>query len=1062
MKKNDWENQHITRINTVAMHSPLGAFASLEEARVSEPETSENFICLNGKWKFYLADKPCNVPKGFYSKKTEELDWNTISVPGNWELNGYLSPIYRIQQYPFQKYKCEHFFVEPGGLKEGREPDIDYDLNPPYVPEDNPTGCYSIEFNVKKAWLGKNIFISFQGVESAFYLWINGEMVGYSQDSRLPAEFDISNYISVGANCLSLMVLRWSDGTYLERQDNWTLTGINRDVFLYCKPKEYIRDFKVIPIITEEGNGIISAYCYTNITNYFSDKSIEMYLYDSNNNYMDKTRKITVSCETPLNKYNDEQLCEEYGAAFIKMEVKKPKLWSSEKPNLYKLVFVLYDAEGQPVDFENVRIGFRTVELIDDVLCLNGERLILRGVNRHEHDARTGRYVTKERMEQEIKAIKALNFNAVRTCHYPNSSTWYNLCDKYGIYVIDEANIETHGIQGQISQDTEWAGVFLDRMTRMVLRDKNHPSILFWSLGNESSVGINHAVMSGWCRYYDPYRLVLFDEFSWNARSSDVKDLRYQMFLKHHENENRNIILAEYAYSAGNSNGNLEDYWERIRRYKNISGAFVWDWSDRSIAVKQEDGTEKMTLPSDFEGNIDKDYYALTGITDYDLNFHPGAYELKNVQSPIYIDNMKKDRLKIILEDSSVVPFLHHIIVNWELVSKGNIIDEGSIQTLTYQSPRIAACKIESPYYDDLDLYESYLNVRCVLKSDLIGRCAGDEICRRQFRLDTEIKSADKKRWLPDYFVNKADYCSCDKVRNQGHIIEKPDTISLLNGTAQIVVCRKTGNILSYRLGHLAVINGLKENYYRAPTSIDKGGIAEQWERAGLAHLREEMVDYSIRDSDAIVELFVRKKMEGGINKVTSIQSKITYMLHNNGELIIKNSVDINTECDWLPRIGLEVIFNETFSEVEWYGRGPMESYCDRKNTAFMGLYKTYVNKTICPYLIPSECGGREDVHYLTVSNGRESVGIYADKLFHFNAHKNGTKDFAVTKHNYELPNRNSIYICLDSIHCGVGGDDGWSRNVHKEFRIPIQPYQYVFHIKPIKTRIAGGKNYER
>lgn len=1062
MKRNDWENQHITRFNTVAMHSPLGAYTSLEEARVSEPEESEQYVCLNGRWKFYLADSPQNAPKEFYSIQPKELDWETIPVPGNWELNGFLSPIYKNQKYPFPFHSDEMYFVESGGMKEGREPDLDYNLNPPYVPKNNPTGCYSTEFIVKDEWQGKNIFISFQGVESAFYLWINGKMAGYSQDSRLPAEFDISQYITVGYNYLAIMVLRWSDGTYLERQDNWTLTGINRDVCLYCKPKEYIRDFKVAASVSKKGDGLVSAYCYTNITKNFSEKSVEMYLYDSSGICIGKTDKTAISYETPLNKYDDEQSCAEYGAAFITMKIVRPKLWSSEEPNLYKLVFVLYDVEGQEADFENTRIGFRTIELIDDVLCLNGKRLILRGVNRHEHDARTGRYMTKERMEQDIKAMKYMNFNAVRTCHYPNSSKWYDLCDKYGIYVIDEANIETHGIQGQVSQDTEWAGAFLERMTRMVLRDKNHPSILFWSLGNESSVGINHAVMSGWCRYYDPYRLVLFDEYSQKARSSDVKDLRYQMFLKHNKNENRNIILAEYAYASGNSSGNLEDYWSCIKSNEKISGAFVWDWSDRSILVRQTNGIEKLCIPSDFEGNTDKDYYAVTGIMDHELNPHPGAYELKNVQSPIQLKCTKKDWLEIVLDDSSVVPILHHIIVNWKLVCKGMEVEEGSIKALAYQSEKNAVCRIKSMHGDELEECEAYLNIMCVLKSDLAGRKAGDEICRRQFPLGSGSGKTGKERWLPDFLKKTEVYSDNDKRRDQGYVIEELDVIRVINGAAQINVCKKTGQILNYQLGAAIVIGKIKENYYRAPTSIDKGGIAEQWERSGLADLKGEVLDYSVRYADFSLELLIRKKMEGGIDKKTFILSEITYVLHDSGELIIENSVDISAECDWLPRIGLEVVLNETFSEIEWYGRGPIESYSDRKNAAFIGRYQTNVYETVCPYLIPSECGGREDVCYLTAADGKQIIGIFAESLFHFSVHKNSTEDFAVSRHNYELPKRNSIYICLDAVHCGVGGDDGWSRNVHKEFQVPVQPYQYTFHIKPVKSTDSRRGNDER
>ncbi len=490
----DWENPLITGRNKQPAHVLMGAYPDAATALSCNRQSSSYVRSLNGVWKFHLATCPEKAPQGFFAENYDASNWANITVPGNWQLQGYDDiPIYTNVAYPFPP-------------------------NPPFVPNENPTGCYRMKFTIEPTWQGRKILLVFESVDSAFYLWINGQEAGYSQDSRLPAEFDITSFVRAGENTLAVQVMRYSDGTYLEDQDMWLLSGIQRDVILYSKPQISLQDFTVRTLLDNRyEDAVLHIEAQISRGTIPSTYSLEAKLYDADGN--------PVLANPAIAHFNDRMLHQtgiKMGWAVISQPVVNPQKWTAETPYRYRLVLTLCDAQGAAIDYESCRVGFRQIEIKDSIILVNGKRLVLRGVDRHEHHPERGRALTQNDMLAEIKLMKQLNFNAVRTSHYPDHPFWYELCDEYGIYLIDETNLETHGVWDDLSNDPLWLHAYMERATRMVLRDKNHPSVLFWSLGNESGCGTNHAAMAAWIRSYDPTRLVHYESGHTGPQISDV------------------------------------------------------------------------------------------------------------------------------------------------------------------------------------------------------------------------------------------------------------------------------------------------------------------------------------------------------------------------------------------------------------------------------------------------------------------------------------------------------------------------------------------------------------
>jgi beta-galactosidase len=1025
----DWENPLITGRNKRPGHVPMGAYPNAEIALKGHRNGSPYVQYLNGTWKFHLAASPEEVPQGFFRDSFDISEWADITVPGNWQLQDFDDiPIYTNIAYPFPP-------------------------NPPYVPKENPTGCYRHTFSLDPGWLGRSIYLLFESVDSAFYLWVNGQEVGYSQDSRLPVEFDVTPHFRSGENTLAIQVMRYCDGTYLEDQDMWLMSGIQRDVILYSKPKVNLEDYIIRTYLDDRYEDAI-LQIEAQITNVpeQSAYSVDAMLYD---------HEGTPIFVDPVTAWFDERILHQKGVkkgwAVIRQLVINPNKWTAETPYLYHLVLTLKNPQGDAIDFESCQVGFRQVEIKDGIILLNGKRLVMRGVDRHEHHPQRGRALTQDDMRDEIMLMKQFNFNTVRTSHYPDHPTWYDLCDVYGIYLIDEANIETHGVWDDLSNDPLWLHAYMERVTRMVQRDKNHPSVLFWSLGNESGCGTNHAAMAAWTRAYDPTRLVHYESGRPGPQVSDVLSVMYPNLdmikqILADVNEKRPVIMCEYAYAKGNSTGNFFEFWDMVDAFPRFQGGCIWDWNDKALLGTNDRGENYWAYGGDFGGDFnynqpnENPQMCCNGIVGPDLTPHPGAYEVKKVQAPVSIQADEVLDGRFIVWNKYHSLSLDHLDIFWELIQDGILVQSGSLPPLDI--PPGSKGELLVPYQTPEVLLpgaEYHLNIHFLLAKTTTWASKGHEVTRGQFRLPFSVapKPTIALSVLPDLSM----YVEKDQVK--------------ISGDDFLVVFRKDDGVITSYCTHdqELLIDGPRENFYRAPTDFDllmnnPPAPIHKWRAAGLDRLVRTVISFQAAQiNPKMAEVRVLSWL-CATGKQDGITSEIVYHVYGNGEIVIENKVSINERMPFLPRIGVELKLPPQLDNLTWYGRGPHENYVDRKHSAAVGYYRSTVADQFTPYVYPGECGGKEDVRWLTLTD-QEGAGLLVIGMdaLHFDALPYSIQDLAEAKHINALQPRPEIYLHLDGWHMGVGGDDGWSAQVHKEFLIFPGTYRYKFRLKPLSTQ---------
>ncbi|NBC83133.1 MAG: DUF4981 domain-containing protein [Bacteroidetes bacterium] len=1014
-QRHEWENALIFEINKVEAHSYFISYA-LEDAAIEDELNTTYYRSLNGNWMFKFSENPTDRERDFFKEKYNTSKWDKIPVPSNWQMQGYGYPIYTNIEYPFPK-------------------------NAPYIPHDqNSVGQYKTEFTIPSSWSDKEIFIHFGAVRSAFYIWINGSQVGYSQGSKLPAEFNITDYVRKGKNQLSVEVYRYSDGSYLEDQDFWRLSGIERDVFLHARPKTMIWDYFARATLDDAyKNGLLNLDVEISNTTEKSVVAAEVRLYDNNDKVIYNERK-----EANIDSQDDTVLNYQHTIP----EVRK---WSAETPNLYTLSIRLLDKDNELIECTAGKIGFRTVEVKNGQLMVNGRPILIKGVNRHEHDQYTGHVVTRESMLEDIQLLKKNNINAVRTAHYPNDPQWYKLCDKYGIYLYDEANVEAHGYGfavNELATDPDFAKAIVTRIKNMVERDKNHPSIIAWSMGNESGTGPPFIDAYNWAKQRDETRLTVYERAEGDKAFDQIKhtDINGRMYASfdvikekyQYDAYNRPFIWFEYAHAMGNSTGNLVDTWNFIRSNTYMQGGFIWDWVDQGLVLKDENGKEYWGYGGDFEpeGVRHDNNFCLNGLVYPDRTAYPGLLEVKKVYQPFHFSLLDGHQFKFEVYNEYDFTNLDAFIINWELIENGQVVENGHL-------PRIAANPHDTVTFTIADIQynpdrdkEYFLNIYVTNPTEKPMLPVGHVVASEQIQLYDLPAVADG---LPD-----------DK---NIQVKETEDKVVIITANnIEIGFDKKTGNLVSYVVNQNEWLKApLTVNYWRAPTDNDIG-----------SKMYEECAVWKNVEENKTVTAFNTKKTGPNTFRIevdnryhANAWIKLIYTINGNGSIEVNHEfVPIDTNLPYIPRIGMNMQILKEFNNVSWYGRGPHENYQDRKSAAFVGAYNAKVADLYEPYIRPQENGYRTDVRAFQVLNNDGMGFKFTGKpLICFNAHHQLNSDFyfeGTYKHTIDIKERNLVNLNIDYKQTGVGGDDSWGALPHQKYIIYPEPHQYKFWITPV------------
>ena len=1028
----EWEDTSINVINAEEPHAYM--ISRNTNMTVADPglRDSPNILVLDGTWKFNFSPTPEQRPYWFFKNDFDTRKWDEIPVPSSWEREGYGTAYYVNYGYAFAK-------------------------NPPHIDHsDNPVGSYKREFRVPKDWKEKEVFLNFDGVSSAYYVWINGEKVGYSEDSKTTAEFDITSYLKNGNNTIAVEVYRWSDGSYLEDQDFWRLSGISRSVWLQARPKSFIRDFFVKPTLDSlYSDGLMEVNVdIKNLSGKATDLLLYVGLFDGKDKILDLSKELSGVVDDTAVSFS----------AFIA----NPRKWSAEDPNLYRLMITLSDSRGAILENTQSDIGFRTTEVIGTQFLVNGQPVYIKGVNLHEHNPVTGHFVDEATMLADIKLMKESNINAVRTSHYPQPIRFYELADKYGLYIISEANIESHGMgysrEQTLGDKPEWLAQHMMRTQRMVELHKNHPSIVIWSLGNEAGDGSNFVATYNWIKERDNSRPVQYERAEKGGIAMEFHtDINCPMYatignLERYALEtasDRPLIMCEYAHSMGNSTGNLQDYWDVIEKYPILQGGLIWDWVDQGLEENTSDGIKYYTYGGDYgeEGSYSDGNFCLNGLVDPDRKAHPALEEVKKVYQNAGFDFAVSGN-KLTVTNKYFFINLSDFEFFWELLADGEVVADGELPTLNVAPGDSTEVNvpIDGTVLAD-NTKEYFLNVymRRPNKWDIIA--AGHIFAREQF-LYREVAA-------PPAGVLAA--AAPLDVNNDG-------AIYTVAGTGFMVKFDiSSGQMVSYIYsGDEFILSAPEADFWRAPTDNDYGyGMTRMmgdWQNAGKnAKVVEASVTQPAIGSAAVTFRF---DIPGSDDRI--IGSLTTrYDISGNGSVTVTNNFyKLDGTLAQVPRVGMQMSLPARYSNVAWYGRGPQESYSDRKSSAFVGFYQSDVADLYWPYLRPQENGNRTDIRWVTLTDSRgNGLKFEGTGLINFTALNNLREDFespgrlsnhradakSANTHISDVRPRDLIALNIDYGQMGVGGDNSWGARVHPEYTLTEPSYSYSFTISPVK-----------
>ncbi|MBE4702925.1 beta-galactosidase [Citrobacter freundii] len=1011
LARRDWENPGVTQLNRLEAHPPFCSWRSADDARTNQ--RSSQLRSLNGQWQFAWFAAPEAVPESWLTSDLPQAD--TINVPSNWQMDGYDAPIYTNVTYPIP-------------------------VNPPYVPAQNPTGCYSLTFHIDDAWLDEGqTRIIFDGVNSAFHLWCNGRWVGYGQDSRLPSEFDLSDYLQHGENRLAVMVLRWSDGSYLEDQDMWRMSGIFRDVSLLHKPTTQIRDLRINTRFNDDFSRATLAVEIRVAGNTSEDLRVALQLWEG--------ETLTAETNSPLGS----EIIDERGAyhdrVTLCLNVEKPALWSAETPNLYRAVVQLRTADGALIEAEACDVGFRQVCIENGLLLLNGKPLLIRGTNRHEHHPINGQVMDEATMVQDIILMKQNNFNAVRCSHYPNHPLWYTLCDRYGLYVVDEANIETHGMvpMNRLTDDPAWLPAMSQRVTRMVQRDRNHPSIIIWSLGNESGHGVNHDALYRWIKSEDPSRPVQYEGGGANTAATDIICPMYAR-VDHDQpfpavpkwsikkwlsmpGEQRPLILCEYAHAMGNSFGGFAKYWQAFRQYPRLQGGFVWDWVDQSLTKYDENGKAWSAYGGDFGDTPNDRQFCMNGLVFADRTPHPALYEAKHEQQFFQFTLLPGAERQIEVTSEYLFRRSDNEVLHWSIALDGNPLAAGEIVLDIAPQGRQVITLPDVPMQETAG--QLWLTVRVEQPQATAWSDAGHISAWQQWKLQEKLSLTQ----LPS-------------ARTAPQLNVSENVFTIENDNKRWQFDRQSGLLTQYWIGDSAqLLTPLTDQFTRAPldndigvsesTRIDPNAWVERWKAAGHYQAEATLLHCAADTlSDAVL---ITTEHAWQYQGETLFISRKSYRIDGKGEMQITVDVDVASDTPHPARIGLSCQLVQIAERVNWLGLGPHENYPDRLGAACFDRWDLSLDEMYTPYVSPSEnglrCGTRE-LHY----GAHQWRGDFL-----FNISRFSQQQLMATSHRHLLQPEAGTWLNIDGFHMGVGGDDSWSPSVSPEFLLSAGRYHFQF-----------------
>lgn len=1023
-----WQLPELTQINRLPARASLHPFSSLGSARRGDPTGSPWFMSLDGDWRFRLYASPEAVAKRAVAAKTADAAWDRLPVPSNWTMHGYSQPQYTNFVMPFEN-------------------------DPPHVPKENPTGVYRRTFRLPADWRDRRVVIHFGGAESVLYVYLNGQFVGMAKDSRLPSEFDISSMVRPGINHLSAVVVRWSDASYIEDQDQWWMGGLYRSVHLYSQADAHLADvFARAELDRSMKHGELSV----DVTVGFTEEpegeiEVEAQLFGPNG-------KPVLS--SPLIHRIDHDFCVHQNQARFEARIRNVQAWSSESPSLYTLSVSLFRVgkhgrrRGKAIEHTACRIGFRRIRVAGRKLLINGQPVMIRGVNRHEHDDVRGKALTTESMVRDIKLMKQHNFNAVRNAHYPNDPRWYGLCDAYGLYVMDEANVESHANYATLCRDPRWERAFFERGRDMVLRSRNHPSIIAWSLGNESGYGENHNVMADWVRANDPTRPVHYEgavRAGWSqgpmgtqVGSSRATDFISPMYLPIDEviqwakntKDDRPMILCEYSHAMGNSNGCLKEYWDAFEKYQGLQGGFIWEWIDHGICQTDSEGRPYWAYGGDFGEKIHDAEFVCDGLIGPDRVPHPAMAECHKLQQPVAFSfDAKTGRVTIISKTDFVD--LGWLRFEWRVEADGKTTGRGRFDVGKLKPGKRCAKRIPASAMRVQHPGERVLTVRAVTAAATSWCGQGHAVAWEQFALrGAEVKAtARPRRHTPPSTVVER--------RTSTMITAAPHDLTLS-------INHRRGRMKMNVGGEPVILHGPTLNLWRGPTSNDGvKGKPEQWRsdwkplgqwcNAGLNKLKPRgLASVGLvrrRDGGVVVTMTQTHVCRGhrhGLSDQSIVDHAIEHQqrltVQTDGTLLFDHRFELADTLPDLPRVGVIMSLPVGLTHLAWFGLGPHESYPDRLTGAAVGLYQQTVAEQYVPYVVPQEHGLHARTRWLTLSHdpkpttrGQRSLKIDAHGMLHFSASHFTPEDLTRASHTPDLVRRDEVVLCLDAAHRGLG-----------------------------------------